>query len=296
MVTLLAIAARGLAASSAAWPASGASGVPLPAALRDRAAEELRIAKAGEAVSEATAKGILVAQQRLAAEMAFEEAEREFQRGSDAVPKGKAAAAEATRWFEEARRHAEHTRAVLAEARRLPEEAAEKAAKAIEEQVRQEAYAAADRAAAAPPRTLQERASEVAERVAAAVEPYHLGQLRAQKETAVTYAKAKGAAVAYNELVAESKSLAEEAQAEQATGQTVKAKHTMGIAHKTLDKAIRLRAQAKKLYAKAEEVEASVRGYQRKQQRAAAQASAAAAAAAGLDGVTRAAPPLAADA
>lgn len=278
-----------MAGYAAAWPGAGA-GVPLPDAIRNRAAEDLSIAKAGEAVSKATSKGVLAAQQRLAAEMALEEAAREFKKGSDAVPRGKSAAKEATFWFEEARRHAEHTREVLAEARRLPQEAAEEAAQAIEDQVRKEASAAADLAAAAPPETAQERATEVAKRVAAAVEPYHIGQLRAQKETAVTLAKAKGAAATYTKLVDRAQSLARDAQGEQAAGLTVRAEHTMGVAHQTMEKAVKTRAEAKELYATAEKINSSIRGYQLKQQQAAVKA--AAAAAVDPDGATPIAPSL----
>mmetsp|Transcript_21144 Transcript_21144/g.66296 ORF Transcript_21144/g.66296 Transcript_21144/m.66296 type:complete len:261 (+) Transcript_21144:151-933(+) len=226
-----------------------------------------------EAITEATVKGILVAKQSLAAEMGFYEGELEFQKGLGTVPKAEAAAEEATRLFEEARDHAAHARAVLAEARRLPEEAAVKAARAIEEEVRQEAYAAADRAAAAPPP--EQSWKEVAEAVAEAMEPYHLGQLRAQRETAITYARAKSFAVASVNLTAEAETLAATAQAEQASGLTLQAEHTMGIARKTVEKAHEMKDHAQKLYGRAEEINDSVRGYQIKQQQAAAAAAAA---------------------
>jgi len=250
-------------------------GVPLATSVRDRADEQLRIAKAGEVLSEASAKGILVAQQRLAAEMAFEAGDQEYQKAAEAVPRGKAAAAEATHWFEEAQRHAEHTKELLVEARKLPEDAARKAAQAIEEQVRREAYAAAERAGATTEESPEERAKQVAARVAAAVEPYHLGQLRAQKETAISYTKAKNAAAASTKLVEQAQVLAATAQAEQASGLTLKANWTMEMAHDTMEKAVNLRARAKRLYAEAEEINSSVGGYQRKQQQAAAAAAAA---------------------
>jgi len=231
------------------------------------------VARAATAVSETNAKGLLVYQQELLADMASEEAEQEYQKGLPAVPKANAAMNEVNRFLAEAQFHAAHAREVLEEARRLPATAAEEAARAIEAEVQREAYAAAEAAGSAPPESKEQRARRVAERVAAAMEPYHLGLLRAQKLAAQALADAQASARGAQAFAARAQQLAASAQTYQADGHAAHAQKAMALARSAMEKASSLRLKARQRYAQAEEADRSLGHYQGAMGAAAARAA-----------------------
>jgi len=241
--------------------------------VRKRAGEELVVARNAEAVAASHAEGMLVDQQALIADMAVETAEDDFAKSRAAAPAAKAAISQAQRFLAQAQYHADHARNVLSEFKKLPEVAAEKAMKAIEQDVRNEANAAAEYANKIPPETKAQRKAKFAQRVAAAMEPWHLAGLRAQKYVAETYAKAKGAVKASQRLISESMRLAQSAQRLQMTSLPVQAKQMMLLAMSTMQKAQMMRKWADELYAQAQKVNDSLGAYPVAESRAAISAA-----------------------
>jgi len=237
--------------------------------VRKRAGEELVVARNAEAVAATHAEGMLVDQQALIADMAVETAEDDFAKSRAAAPAAKAAISQAQRFLAQAQYHADHARRVLEEFKELPEAAAEKAMKTIEQDVKNEANAAAEYANKLPPETKVQRKDKFAKRVAAAMQPWHLAELRAQKYVAETYAKAKSAVKASEQLISESMRLAQSAQRLQMTRLPVQAKQMMLFAVSTMQKAQMMRKWADELYAQAQKVNESLGAYPVAESRAA---------------------------
>jgi len=229
--------------------------------VRKRAGEELVLARNAEAVAASHAEGMLVDQQALIADMAVETAEDDFAKSRAAAPAARAAISQAQRFLAQAQYHADHARRVLEEFQKLPEAAAKRAMDVIEQDVRHEANAAAEIANKTPPETPAQRKAKFAQRVAAAMEPWHLAQLRAQKYTAETYAKAKSAVKASEHLISESMRLAQSAQRLQYNRLPMQAKQMMLLAMTTMQKAQLMRKWADKLYAQAQKVNESLGTY-----------------------------------
>eukprot|EP00435_Cladocopium_sp_Y103_P008200 s313_g2.t1 len=114
---------------------------------------------------------------------------------------------------------------------KLPQEAVENVTKAVEEEVRREAYAAAERRAAEP--TPSPEALRAAKKVEAE-EPYRQAVERAQQSAALSMAKSQRAAEAVNRLAEESQALAKKAQALQEKGEALPAQHAMIEAHQRM--------------------------------------------------------------
>lgn len=229
--------------------------------VRKRAGEELAVARSAEVLAASNAKGMLVDQQALVADMAVDKAEDDFAKSRAATPAAKAAISQAQRFLAQAQYHADHARRVLEDFKKLPEVAAERAMKTIEQDVRNEANAAAEHANKLPPENAAQRKAKYAQRVAAAMEPWHLALLRAQKYVVETYAKAKGAVKASERLISESTRLAQSAQRLQMTRLPMQAKQMMLLAMSTMQKAQMMREWADKLYAQAQKVNESLGAY-----------------------------------
>jgi len=230
--------------------------------VRKRAGEELAVARNAEVVAASNAKGMLVDQQALIADMAADTAEDDFATSRAAAPAATAAISQAQRFLAQAQYHADHARRIAEQFKKLPETAAEKAMKTIEQDVRTEANAAAELANKLPPETKEQRKNKFAQRVAIAMEPWHLGLLRSQKYVEETYAKSKSAVTASEKLISESFRLAQSAQRLQYTGLPLQAKQTMLLAMSTMQKAQMMRQWADKLYAQASKVNNSLGAYQ----------------------------------
>lgn len=255
-----------------------AKGVPLSAAVLRRAGEQLNIAREAEIESELNAKSLTTNQQELVAAMAQDQAQQAFGSDALAVPESTTAFTEARKWALKAQKHADHIKQLVLEAKRIPDEAAELAAKAIENQVKKDAFAAAESANQGQAAKAAERPKMIAERVAAAAEPYHLALLRAQKESAQNAQKAQKAAQSSINLVAKAKRMAANAQTLQAEGLGMQAQQLMAMAHSTMNSAVTMKAWAEKLDASARQVGGTIGGYQ-------FQLASAAASAAGAVGV-----------
>lgn len=238
-------------------------GVPLSAATLRRAAEQLQIAQAAEVESMHNAKSLQANQQELVAEMALDKATEAFSQGGEAIPTSHDAYTEARKWAIKAQQHADHIKTLVNQARKIPDEAAEAAAEAIQTQVRQEAYKAAeDVAAKASKEAALQRPHKIAAAVAAAAEPYHLALLRVQKEAAVDGQKAQKAAQMSLDLSAQAHQMAVSAQSLQAQGMGLQAQQLMAIAHSTMIQAVDLKGAAESLYALGNKLLGSLGGYQ----------------------------------
>mmetsp|Transcript_46612 Transcript_46612/g.120692 ORF Transcript_46612/g.120692 Transcript_46612/m.120692 type:complete len:329 (-) Transcript_46612:191-1177(-) len=247
---------------AAAPEAKKAGGVLLSAAVLRRAGEQLGIAREAEVESELNAKALVANQQEIIGEMAKEKAEEAFETASTALPESRESFAEARVYAMKAQEHAEHIKKLVVEAQRIPEEAAAAAAKAIQDEVRRDAYAAAERASAGQTAVALSRPRKVAERVAEAAEPYHLALLRAQKESTEDNAKARSAATASVSLAEKARRMAASAQVLQAQGLGLQARQLMAMAHSTMNEAVTMKAWAEKLYDTAFKIGSSIGGYQ----------------------------------
>jgi len=238
-------------------------GVPLSAAVLRRAGEQLNIAREAEVESEENAKALAANQQELVAEMAMDKAQEAFSVDSEAVPQSHDAFTQVRKWALKAQQHADHIKHLVIEARKIPDEAAAAAAKAIEEEVRRDAYTAAESvSASASQNAALNRPHVVAEAVAEAAEPYHLALLRVQKESAVDNQKAQKAAQTSISLAAKAKSMAVGAQQLQAQGMGVQARQLMAIAHSTMREAVDMKGAAESLHDLANKLLSSLGGYQ----------------------------------
>lgn len=250
--------------------AAGVLPVRLGTRVIQRANEQLAIATSAEKQSESSAKTLLVTQQALLARMAVTAADDAFDEGTGSVPATKAAYTEARAYALRAMHHAMHAQEMLAEAKHIPELAAQTAADVIRFKIKKDAYEAAERA---KPETSTSRGQRVAKSVAAAVEPYHLALLRAQKNTEETYEKAKSAMATAQRLVDQSHEEADIAQKMQSSGLAMQAQATMLQAHQDMQSAVNMKRWAEKLYNQANELNSNIGRYQLSESQAAVTAA-----------------------
>lgn len=249
----------------------GYEGTDMHALALGIARDELARSSQAEAEAAVTSQSFYAAQQQLVAEMATEAAQAATEKDRATVPEAKAAVEKTRRFAIEARLHAEHAKQVLRLFKQIPEEAAEKALKAVRVAVRREAYGAAEEASRGLQGRVDRRYRErVEDSMASAMEPYHIALLRAQKGLVETEAKAQSAAKTGNRLQAKAEQLAESAQALQAEGLPVQAAQTMLMAHSTSEEGVNLRGWARKLFVQAEQLQGSVPVLQAQIQQAAA--------------------------
>lgn len=217
-----------------------------------RAADQhLAVTDGANMAAQASSQALTVDQQRLVANLAWQRAQDISDKFHSEIPEAKAAVTEARFWAIEAQRHAEHAKAAAAALKNVPAEAAERAAKAIQAEIKAMAYSEAERAGTPPADAAAIHARKVVASVAAAMQPYHLATLRAQKETATSYSKAQRAQASSVRLSQAAQAQAANAQSLQATGHPVQAMQAMAQAHATMRQAADLRTWAQKFYEQA---------------------------------------------
>lgn len=246
----------------------------LNSTVMQRAQEQLELSAAASTEAQETSKSLLSNQQQLVAAMAVDDAEKAILPSKPAVPEAEAALTTTRKFAALARQHAVHALEVAAGARHIAQNAAEKAAKAIEEQIRADAYKAAEASAVPPKEAAEVKAKKIAASVAAAAEPYHLAVLRTQKETQQLYEKAKSATNSAQLLRDKAHTQATSAAAMQAKGDTLRAQQLMLVAHSTLGAAENLRQWGLKLYDQANQMNGAIGFYVGSESMAAANAAA----------------------
>lgn len=257
--------------------AAGTSLPPMPwigKHMLKAADQHVAVAEAAVGSSKQSQKALLAEQEKVAAEQAVEQATDVVVSAPPAADKMRGALHDAHKYAEEAEAYAEHAAKLKKELMKLPEAAALKATKAVEEQVRLEAYTAAENAAAKLSETDAARTERAASATAAAAEPYHIAILRAQKNVQMSLAKSRSAADTVNQLAAESQSMAKKANLLQGKGETMMARQLLLQAHQKMQKSMDMKYWVNKFYKDSSDWNDTIRKYQGQQQMALATASA----------------------
>jgi len=229
--------------------------------------QHVNVAKAAAKSSESSHEALLAEQQKVSAEQAAEAA---TDAASEAASERSIAEvlSQIRGWATKAEDYAVHAAYTQKQLEKLPEEAATAAAKAVEEQVRKEAYEAAERKAKDPAETDEARAKRAAEATAAAAEPYHLAILRSQKNTQLSLSRSKRAADTSNKLAAESMAMGSKANALQAKGETLMARQELLQAHQKMARSTDMKHWVMKFYDQANQWNAMIGPYQQQLQMA----------------------------
>eukprot|EP00930_Biecheleria_cincta_P001139 TRINITY_DN102301_c0_g1_i1.p1 TRINITY_DN102301_c0_g1~~TRINITY_DN102301_c0_g1_i1.p1 ORF type:complete len:300 (+),score=84.67 TRINITY_DN102301_c0_g1_i1:49-948(+) len=236
--------------------------------------QQVAVAEAAMDSSEQGQKALLAEEEKVAAEHAVEQATGVVVSAPPVGAQMQKALHDAREYAEEAEAYAEHAAKVKRELVKLPEEAALKATKAVEEQVRIEAYTAAENVAAKLSETDAARTERAASATAAAAEPYHIAILRAQKNVQISLAKSRSAADTVNKLATESQAIAKKANLLQGQGETMLARQLLLQAHQKMQKSMDMKYWVSKFYKDASDWNDTIRKYQAQQQMALGTASA----------------------
>lgn len=222
----------------------------------------MTIAKAANEEAKANTEASAAVQQEVVASLAKQAAEDAFDVARPSIPEAKKALTKVQAWTLEAQRSAAHAQQIADEAKHIVERAAEKAANAIQMQIRADAHAAAEKRASMAGESTEAREMTMLNAVAGAAEPYHLMMLRQQKLVEESYWKAKSAQKSATSLQEKAKELAGKAQELQAKGDTVYAQQLMSMAHGTMAAAQEMKGWALKLYNQANTVGGGVGYYE----------------------------------
>jgi len=243
--------------------------VTLDSAVMKRGVGEVAIASAAVDQALVSSKDAFTVRQNFIADESVVETKAAYLKVKPLLPSARESLLTVRRYTARAWQYAEHARKVAYSSKFIADEAAKKALEVTKGWIASDAAASALTAS-----KVDNRGDRLAAAVAGAAEPYHLALLRNQKFCEETYAKAKSAQTSAVKLIDDAKKVALKAQGMQASGLTLEARETWGMAAGMTNQAELLRQWGDKLYGQANTACGTAGGYEVLEQQAAANAAA----------------------
>jgi hypothetical protein len=251
-----------------------ASSPRLDEVVMKRAEENLELATSANSESKNNMKEVLAMQQTTKAREALDVTFDAYDLARKSVPLTKTAEVKTRVFRRDSEKFAKDAVVVAKKAETITIDAAKEGAKEVMLMIENEAHKAAEDAHESSKDWKKKRAEVVAKNVAAAMQPFHLGMLRAQKGAAQMHAKAVAATDSAQKLADKAEAMAAQAQGMQTAGMTMQAQQLMMMAHGAMNAASNLRGSAMNLYNLANKVNRGIGSYQVRESEAAANAAA----------------------